>query len=194
MGSPGRATTSPGRYGGIARTLHWLMAVLIIVTIAIMELHGYAARGSALRAGISSAHYQIGVAVFFLVWLRLLRRIRDTAPPITPAPPAWQQAISHVVAWLFYALMVVLPLLGVTSVQANGRPVPFLGMTLPPFIAADRDLGHKLEDVHVWLGNVMIGLIALHVLAVLYHRFVLHDDALARMLGGRPSSSPVERA
>ena len=59
----------------------------------------------------------------------------------------------------------------------------FLGWTLPTFIGNDKPLSRQLEDVHTFLGNVMIWLVVLHIGAALYHVFVRRDDALARMLG-----------
>jgi superoxide oxidase len=79
--------------------------------------------------------------------------------------------------------MIALPVLGILARQAEGAAVTFLGWTLPIFIANDKPLSRQLEDVPTFLGNVMLWLVVLHVVAALYHAFVRRDNALARMLG-----------
>jgi cytochrome b561 len=173
---------APSRYGTMARTLHWAMAALLIATLIIAEARGYTARGSDLRRLVSNAHYQIGVGIFILVWIRLAWRLRETEPAISPPLPQWQRAFSHAVAWAFYALMIALPVLGMLAREAEGAQVSFLGVTLPVLIATDRPTSRTLENVHEWFGNVMIALVVLHVAAAFYHAFIRRDDALARML------------
>src|SRR3982751_6641765 len=96
----------PDRYGSVARALHWTMAVLMIGTLVIAEARGYTPRGSEVRRLFSQTHYQIGVAIFVLIWIRLAWRLRETEPAIHPPLPRWQRVFSHPVSWLFYALMI----------------------------------------------------------------------------------------
>jgi len=105
-----------------------------------------------------------------------------------PSPAPWQRTAAHVVAWAFYALMVVLPVLGIVMMEADAKPVTLLGLTLPAFVAVDKAWAHQLEDVHEWLGNAMMVLIAIHVAATLFHWKVLRDNTLARMVGARSAS------
>jgi cytochrome b561 len=175
----------PGRYGSVARSLHWVMAALLITTLIIMEARGYTERGSDLRRSLGDAHYQIGVGIFILVWIRLAWRLRETEPAISPPLPRWQRTASHAVAWAFYALMIALPILGTLSREAGGNAVTFLGATLPTFVGADRATARTLVGVHKVLGNVMIALVLLHVAAAFYHAFIRRDDVFARMIGAR---------
>ena len=77
--------------------------------------------------------------------------------------------------------MVVLPVLGIVMLQADGKTVWRLGSSLPGFVAVDKAWAHRLEDIHEWLGNAMIVLIGVHVAATLWHGIVLRDNTLARM-------------
>ena len=172
---------SPKAFGSIARALHWGMALLIFVSLAMIELRGWAPRGSALRAGLRDWHGQVGLVIFALVWFRLFWRLVNMEPAIVPQPAGWQRKSAHAVEWTFYMLMVALPVLGIVMMQADGKTVSLLGVSLPPMVAVDKAWAHRLEDVHEWLGNVMMSLIALHVSASLWHRFVHRDNTLARM-------------
>jgi cytochrome b561 len=175
------ARNSPTNFGSVARTLHWGMALLILVSLAMIELRGWAPRGSVLRGSLRDWHSQAGLVVFSLVWFRLAWRLANLEPEIVPPPAAWQRRVAHAVEWSFYALMVVLPVLGIVMMQADGKTVSLLGASLPPMVAVDKAWSHRLEDIHGWCGNAMMFLIAAHVSASLLHRFIHRDNTLSRM-------------
>ena len=172
---------TPSSFGSVARAFHWGMALLVVVAIVLIELTDLAPKGSALRRGMREWHSQAGLLVLALVWFRLAWKLVNTEPAIVPPPAAWQRKAAHAVAWTFYALMVVLPVLGILMLQADGRPVALLGLPLPVVVGVDKTLAHRLEDVHEWLGNAMMVLIGLHVAATVWHGVVLRDNTLARM-------------
>jgi len=175
-------------YGSLARFLHWSMAIVILASLALIEFADVAPRGSATRAALRDWHAQTGLVVLAMVWFRLGWRLAGHEPAIAPAPAPWQRTAAHLVAWAFYALMIVVPILGVVMMQADGKTVTLLGATLPSLASVDKAWAHELEDVHEWLGNAMMVLIALHVAATLFHSKVLRDNTLARMTGGRARS------
>lgn len=177
----------PAHFSRPSIALHWLMAVLLVATAAAMEFKGIYPKGSAERDVLKAVHYLLGTSVFILVWLRLLARARGTTPPITPALPAWQTTLSHLVQWALYALMVALPVLGWLVLSANGKPVALLwGWHMPLLpIASSRDTVLLLKDIHETGATVGYGLVALHTVAALVHHYVQHDNTLQRMVPGR---------
>lgn len=160
-----------------------LVAALVIATLIVAELRGYTTRSSDLRKLVSNTHYQIGVGLFILGWIWLGWRVRQIQPSITPPIPRWQRLVSNVEEWFFYAMLIVLPILGVLAQQTEGHPVVFLGLTLPTLAAKNDAIQHRIEDLHVLVGNVMLWLIVLHIAAALYHALIVGDDTLARMAG-----------
>lgn len=174
---------SKEHYGSIARSLHWLVAALVIATLIVAELRGYTARGSDVRKLVSNTHYQIGVGLFILGWIWLGWRTRQVQPSIVPPIPGWQRLVSNVEEWFFYAMLIVLPILGVLAQQTEGHAVEFLGVTLPTLAGKNDALQHRIEDLHVLLGNVLLWLVALHIAAALYHALICRDNTLARMAG-----------
>ena len=168
-------------FGSVARTLHWVTALLIVVSLTLIEVRDWAPKGSALRAGLRDWHSEIGLVVFALVWFRLSWRLVNMEPAIVPSPAAWQRRAAHAVEWTFYALMVGLPVLGIVMMQADGKTVALLGVSLPSMIGVDKPWAHQLEGIHEWLGNAMMVLIAAHVGATLWHKFVRRDNTLDRM-------------
>jgi cytochrome b561 len=174
------------RYGRWSIALHWLMAALLIATAAAMELRGIYPKGSDGRELLKSAHYTLGVAVFALVWLRMLARTLHATPPITPAPPGWQALLGRLVHGALYALMFGLPLLGWLALSAKGSPIALLwGLQLPAILVESRDTARSLKDLHEAGATAGYVLVALHAGAALLHHYVVRDNTLLRMLPGR---------
>jgi cytochrome b561 len=81
--------------------------------------------------------------------------------------------------------MIALPLLGVLDMQAADKSLTFLGLSLPVLIGVNPTMAHDLKELHETVGNFMIALILLHVVAAFWHHLVLRDTALQRMLRPR---------
>jgi len=182
------------RYGAVSRALHWGIAALAIAAIVFVEIHSLFPKGSEPRTAVVGVHIQLGLLLFGLTWLRLAWRSANPPPAIVPAPREWEARLATVMHVAFYAAMIALPLLGVAMAQAGGKPLAFLGMPLPLFLAEDKALGKTLKEAHEIIGNVTIGLIAAHAAAAFWHHFVKRDDTLARMLPAwLVAARPAER-
>ena len=64
----------------------------------------------------------------------------------------------------------------------SGYPVVYLGkLPLPDLVQRDRELAAGWLQVHGALALVLAVVVGLHVLAALYHQFVVRDGTLRRM-------------
>jgi cytochrome b561 len=81
--------------------------------------------------------------------------------------------------------MIALPLIGWIMLSADGKPIPFFGLTLPPLIGPNEGLAEQLEELHETIGTLGYWLIGLHAMAALFHHYVLRDATLSRMLPAR---------
>ena len=63
---------------------------------------------------------------------------------------------------------------------------------LPRLTETGSVIGGIMGDIHVALVYVMLGLIGVHVLAALYHHFVLRDHVLREMLPRAPGSRKAQ--
>ena len=72
------------------------MLLLIAAVYACIELRTNFPKGSDPRELLKHWHFALGMAVFVLVWLRLIGRWLFPAPTITPTPPAWQRVAKAV--------------------------------------------------------------------------------------------------
>ena len=173
------------RYGSLSIALHWLMLLLIVAVYACMELHGYFPKGSALRAGLKTWHFILGLTVLVLVVFRLLLRSLGPRPQITPAPPAWQLNLAGGMHLALYLLMFCMPVLGWLTLSAAGKPIPFFGFELPALLAPDKALARPIKEIHEIGASIGYFLIALHAAAGLAHHYFFRDDTLVRILPRR---------
>lgn len=162
--------------------LHWLTLLLMVGVYACMELHGNYPRGSETREMLKDWHYLLGLSVFALTWLRLLLRATGKVPPIVPQPPAWQATVSHVVAFLLYAFMLAMPVLGYLALNAEGDAVALGSFEFPRLVAENPAFADSVKEIHETIGTVGYFLVGLHALAALVHHYVRRDNTLRRML------------
>jgi len=172
------------RYSAGLRRIHWLTAILVAAAYLLIEQRGLFPRGSNGRALMMQGHFWAGLLVFAFAAWRIVLRVRDGAPPVTPALPAWQAWPARLLHLSLYAFVVAMPLLGLATAWTDGKAVlvPFTGAALPSLLPVDKALAHQLEDLHGEIGEIFYWVIGLHIAAALYHHAWRRDDTLRRML------------
>ena len=179
----------PGdRYSPVARTLHWITVVAVFGMIPVGLTMSY--RGNVLDIwdgltnGLYSAHKLTG---FLLLWLtagRLIYRVLHGAPPDEPTLEWWQRAGSHLVHWLLYGLLLVVPLLGWIGVSLYPALDIFGLFNLPALAKPDEAAAQRVLGIHGKLALTLGALAIMHIAAALYHRLIRKDGVLRRMWPG----------
>jgi cytochrome b561 len=137
---------------------------------------------SPLKLRLFNWHKWIGVTVLVLMFVRAFWRLAHPAPPPLPMP-AWQRRSSQVLHGLLYLMLLVQPLTGWIYTNASGIPVVYLGLIpLPNLVGKDKALDDIVREIHSTGGWVLAVAIGLHLLAVIKHHYLDHDDTLRRML------------
>ena len=178
-----RTAEQPG-YGGVAKSLHWLIVALLIVQFAVAWTMPDINPRTPPNA-LVDLHFSIGVTILFLATLQLLWRWRHPVPLIRDNVPVWQDWAARATHALLYLLLFLLPILGWVDAGFRALPIHFYDIvTIPPIIPAVRSLAGETGDIHTLVSYVLLGIVALHVLAALYHHFWLRDRVFLRMLPG----------
>lgn len=174
---------SNGHFDGIARTLHWLMAVLIISMLFI----GVAMVTSvSLRPALINLHRPLGIAILLLAIVRLVHRLRHRPPPLPADLPRWQALAAHASHVVLYALMLSMPLIGWAMLSAGGYPVTMLaGLQLPAILPHNPVLYAWLRDAHGWLAYLLFATVLAHLAAALFHAWVRRDGVFQAMARGK---------
>jgi cytochrome b561 len=177
------------RFSGFARTLHWLMAVMILAMLFIGI--GMVATVSDWHDVLLAVHQPLGIAILLLAVIRLLNRWRDRPPPLPAALPRWQRWGARGSHALLYTLMLAMPLIGWAMLSAADAPVVLFGSLQLPHIAPHSVSWFAwLRGAHTWLGLALFGAILLHLAAALFHGLVRRDGVLQAMASWRPGGGP----
>lgn len=173
-----------GRYTTTAIALHWLLALMILGSLAV-GLYMTSLPFSPTRLKLFNWHKWAGVLILVLSAARLLWRLAHR-PPADPPMPAWQRRAARATHGLLYALFFAVPLAGWAYSSSAGFPVVLFGvLPLPDWMPVNRELSETLKALHHWLAYALGGLVALHVAAALKHQFIDRDGLLLRMRPGR---------
>lgn len=170
-------------YSGTARALHWLVALLLVVTIPIAFLMDNDKLFSeAAQNVLYDSHKLIGLLVLLLIVVRLVYRARNGVPQPDQSIQLWQHAVSGVVHWVLYGMLLVVPILGYVGQQLYGPIVLFDRIPIPGFLTPDEKVSDRIFKIHTFAAYVLIAIALLHIGAALYHYFIRKDNVLTRML------------
>lgn len=174
------------RYDGVAQSFHWVVVLLVFAQYATKWLPGGFASLSAKQ--LNAWHLAIGPTILLLMLLRLAWRLTHHTPAPPSDLPRSLQVVSRTTHWLFYTILLVLPVLGWVAASGFGAQVTLLRLIpLPALIAPDKSLAESVGSVHGALAWVLLVVIVLHVSGALYHALVKQDGVIGRML-------PVDRS
>ncbi|MDH6420601.1 cytochrome b561 [Polynucleobacter sphagniphilus] len=161
---------------------HWLLVVLLAIAFISIELKGQFIKGSEPRELCKTIHGFVGQLIFIAMVMRLIIRLIYGVP--TPLARSKAAAIvAQSMHWIFYILLLGLPILGVLFLQAGGKEIASFNWALPQMIESGASARKPLKALHEWLGNALYFLIGLHALAALSQHYILQNQCLLRMLG-----------
>ncbi len=180
---------STQHWGIVTKTLHWLMAIMIIGLLAAGFIMEGLENSNPLKFQIYQIHKSFGLTIMVLAALRLIWRFTGETPPLPAGTPAWQVASAHASHVSLYGLMVLMPLSGyvMTSASTLGIPTKYFGLfTVPHLIERNADLSSTASEVHEIVAFAFIAVLSIHILAAIKHVLIDGDGVFARMLPGRP--------
>lgn len=145
--------------------LHWIVAALVVFQLIFGEDMTDAwrtlQRGGEVSAGTMVwTHILAGIAVLALALWRLPLRLTRGVPEAPVGEGALMKLAGAAGHWGLYALMIAAPVSGLLAWYGG--------------IAS-------MGEIHEITKPLLIIVIALHVLAALFHQFVLKDGLVARM-------------
>lgn len=172
------------RYNLFARSLHWIIAILIFGLIALGVYMHELPKTDPNRADLYNLHKSLGISTLVLVLIRLAW-IRLRRPPSLPSILSrWEARLAKTVHVILYLLMLATPLAGYALSTFADKPVNVFGLvTLPALFAPDEALADVAKEVHEVLAFSLLGIAALHIAGALKHRFwgPPEADVLKRM-------------
>lgn len=196
MNAPGPVQTVafrliPTRFDAVSMTLHWLTAALVAAQL----VGGWSlslVQDDQAAEQLLALHRSLGVVLWAVVAARLIWRSRwAVKPPLPPTMPPAQKAAARVVELALYGLLLLQPLTGLGHSLARGKSFQLFWVRVPTLMARDKPLSGLLHDVHATTAKVLLALIAMHVIAALFHGLVRRDGVLASMWPRRSVTPPA---
>lgn len=179
----------PARYDAVSKWLHWSAAGLLIGGFLVAEntSHRFA------EAAGYGVHVSTGLALLALTAFRVYWRLSHASPAYPANMKSREKWAANSVKVLFYVLMVLIPLSGLAAhaVEFRGQGAVFGILPLPT--VPDWLVPGDAEEIHELASHLWLPLLAIHVIAAIWHHFVRRDDVLIRILPVRRRSPLFEK-
>jgi cytochrome b561 len=169
------------RYSSVAIWFHWIIAALIIVNLFLGLFHEDFAK--ATRGTMMFFHKSIGMTVLALTLLRLLWRLTHRPPAYDPVMKKWEMSLARVTHWLFYGLLLAVPMTGWLLSSSGGRATSVFGLFTIGALPVSQSEGSRdlFDTLHELLAYGIIALVLLHVGGALKHHLEGHRHMFGRM-------------
>ena len=156
----------PARYSAIQIALHWGVVVLIVVQLLtgglMAEYFDALLKAGEDRPIMGNAVWHIvsGILILIFMLTRLALRYSHGAPPPKADSPDWDKLLSKLNHWLFYLVLIAMPLVGLAA-----------------YLIPSEAMG----ELHENTVPVLLALVALHLAGVIYHQLIRKDGLIRRM-------------
>jgi cytochrome b561 len=181
-------TTEFEHYSGVARFLHWLTMLLVLIMAGTGLVMVYRGKDlniwDQLTNTLYSTHKTLGLAVLAVIVVRLGYRFAKGAPADEPSLEFMHRFASHATHWAIYGLLLGLPILGWIGISMFPALGTFGGLKIPALTGPDPATSKQVLWLHGSLAYLLIVLIGMHVGAALFHHVIRGDNVLRRMLPG----------
>lgn len=176
-------------YGTFAKFLHWGMALMILVLIAVGTYMAGLDKDDPSKMQIMGLHKSFGVIFMQFAILRVIWSRISHSPKLPSVLAGWERLLSKTVTGSLYLLMLAIPFSGYAMTNLFGYPVSLFGLVdLPLLFGKDPEMGLLAKQAHFLLVYTLIAALFAHVAGALKHRFLdtPEADVLPRMLPVKP--------
>ena len=166
-------------YGLISKLLHWVSALLLMIQIP-LGFYLVDLDFGPDRLSIENIHIVIGLSIFYLVILRLIIKIINPTPKLEPSIFKGQRILAQLNHVLLYVTILSITISGIFKKLFNGETLIIFFKKIK--INDNFEQAELFYEIHVLSNYLMIGLIALHISAVIIHKFFFNENLLKKIL------------
>ena len=183
------------KYSPMNQALHWITALCMFAILPLAWVMTNAKEGTAFSSALFNWHKTFGGIVLLVTAFRIVWRFRDSPPPYPAAVAAWDRMLAHIVYWLFFAVLIWMPVTGfLTSTYGGHATKLFNAIPTPLLLPKDKDLSDLFGTLHSLGQWAVYALIGLHLCAVAFHLIWRRDGVLGRMLPANAAEPSSEAA
>ena len=174
-----KLTNNLSEYGLISKIFHWLSAAVLLIQIP-LGFYLVDLDFSDKRLTVESIHVTLGLSIFYLTIIRLIYKLFNPTPALQNNIFAGQRIIAKLNHIFLYISIFTITISGAFKKLYNGEELDMFFFNLE--IKDNFELAEIFYDIHI-LGNyTLIGLISLHIFAVIIHKVLFKENLLKRIL------------
>lgn len=170
------------QYGLIAKGLHWLIALLVIVLLGIgWWMVGLSYYDPWYQDSLNW-HKSLGIVVLLIVGFKVTWSFVDNAPDPQTTLNSFERIASSLAHSVLRLAMVIIPVTGYLVSTSEGADIEvFDWFSFPVLLQINERARDIAIDIHYYFAYATLGLVALHAAAALKHQFIDHKGTLKRM-------------
>ena len=166
-------------YGFISKLIHWLSAILLFIQVP-LGFYLVDLDFGEERITIENIHVIVGLSIFYIVIFRLLNNLINPVPRLGPATFIGQRFIAKLNHLLLYIAILTITISGILKKLFNGEPLVIIFKKIK--IDDNFELADQFYNIHILSNYVLIGLVTLHISAVIIHKLFFKENLLKRIL------------
>ncbi len=170
---------SKEKYGLLAKLFHWLTFIVLMLQIP-FGFYLVGLEFSDQRIDLENIHILIGISILYLTIFRLIWKFLNPSPTSNVNVFKGQTFIAKANHFFLYISILSITSSGILKKLYMGEVLNFIffdfGVENPNFELAD-----SFYLVHIYSNYVLIGLIVLHISAVIAHHILFKDKILKKI-------------
>ena len=166
-------------YGSISKIFHWLSAAVLIIQVP-LGFYLVDMDFSEKRLTVESLHVTLGISIFYLTIFRLIYKTFNPTPPLQNSIFLGQKIIAKLNHFFLYISVLVITISGALKKLYNGEELDMFFFNLE--IKDNFELAEFFYEIHIIGNYTLIGLITLHISAVIIHKILFKENLLKRIL------------
>ena len=172
-------TNTVTEYGFISKVLHWLSAIILFIQIP-LGFYLVDLDFGEQRITIEDIHVTLGLTVFYIIIIRLINNILNPTPKLNPSIFKGQRFLAKMNHVLLYIAILAITISGILKKLFNGETLTIIFKEIQ--INENFDLADQFYEIHIIANYILIGLIVIHITAVIIHKMFFEDNLLKRIL------------
>ena len=132
------------------------------------------------KISIENIHIIIGLIIFYLIILRLINNILNPTPKMKNNSFLGQIFIARLNHFLLYLTILLITISGILKKLFGGESLIIFFKEIK--VKENFNLADQFYDVHIFANYILIGLISLHIFAVIIHKVFFKENLLKKIL------------
>ena len=172
-------TNNVTEYGLISKIFHWLTAAVLFLQVP-LGFYLVDLDFGEKRITFESIHVTLGVFIFYIVLARLIYKVFNPTPKLGSSIFPGQRLVAKLNHFFLYISILIITISGAFKKLFNGEMLDIFFLSFE--IKDNFDLAELFYDIHIVSNYTLIGLISLHILAVIVHKVLFKENLLKKIL------------